>query len=362
MNALVPTPQYHAQLPAFLRDPALFASSDAAIAGIGGGAPPMVSIRASKFRLVGADGVEMMVNQLHLDVVLLDGNKNVSKMYYDSPYNAADNDAKPPTCFSDNGIAPSVEAQLPQSALCATCRWAEFGSKVTDAGKNSKACSDSKKIAIVLATDTPVVINGAAGIAKAYEQMFLLRLPTMSMKPWKIYGKSVLDRHVPLQGVVTRVTFDPQADYPALMFQATGFLTDEAVFRQLMAKKETSDVQTAIGATDQPRQAAPALAAPPAYMQTPAPAVPPAAPPPAAMPAPAPAPVAPMFVPQPAPVAEPLRRTRGRPAAATPPDALAPQPLAAVAPQAASAAPSPVIAVPQAASSDLDALLAEAMR
>ena len=41
MNALVPT--YHSQLPAFLRDPSLFAETDKAIAGIGGGMPCLSS-------------------------------------------------------------------------------------------------------------------------------------------------------------------------------------------------------------------------------------------------------------------------------------------------------------------------------
>jgi hypothetical protein len=343
---LVPTPQYHAQLPAFLRDPALFSASDAAIAGIGGGAPPMISIRASKFRLATSGGEEQMVNQLHLDVVVLAGNANVSKLYYAEAYNPADGDAKPPTCFSDNGIAPSTEAGSPQSATCAQCPHAAWGSKVTPAGSKIKACSDSKKLAVVLAADTPVVVNGAAGIAKAYEQVFLLRVPAASMLSWKTYGKSVIDRGIPLQGVLTRVTFDPQADYPALLFQPTGFVADEPTFKHLMSKKESSEVKTAIGANDQPRQAAPALAAPPSFMAAePAPVAPPPPPAPVAV---APAPVA--------PAPEAPRRPRGRPAQQDPVAAAA----APVAPVAAAPAPG-VIVAPTPASNDLDALLAKAL-
>lgn len=301
MSNIVPTQQYNSQLPEFMKNPALFASSQDAVAGIGGGSPPMVSIRQAKFRLIGADGVEQLVNQFHLDVIVLDGNPHVSKLYYAGAYDPNSTEAKPPTCWSDNGLAPSNEVASPQADLCANCQWGAWGSKVTDAGTAVKACTDSKKLAVVLAADTPTVVNGAAGVAKAYDQVYLLKVPAASMKSWKVYGKSILDRNVPLQGVVTRATFDSEANYPALLFQATGFVQNEQVFNHLMAKLGTADVKTAIGSGDQPR------AAPPAALAAPAPAF--MAPAPQAQPVPAAA--------QPAPA-----RQRGRPRA-TPPDALA---------------------------------------
>ena len=81
--------QYNPQLPAFLRVESLFADTDKAIAGIGGGMPAYISIRGAKWHLVGADGEEAQVNQLHLDVIVLGGNEHVSKSYYSGAYDPA---------------------------------------------------------------------------------------------------------------------------------------------------------------------------------------------------------------------------------------------------------------------------------
>jgi hypothetical protein len=318
----------------------------------------MISIRASKFRL-STGGEEQVVQQMHLDVIILAGNEHVSKLYYAEAYNPGDQDAKPPTCWSDNGIAPSTEAASPQSATCAVCPHAAWGSKVTPSGSKIKACSDSKKLAVVLATDTPVVVNGASATAAAYEQVFLLRVPAASMSNLRTYGKSVIDRGIPLQGVLTRASFDPQADYPALVFSPVGFVPDEATFRTLMSKAETSDVKTAIGANDKPRQAIPELPPAPTFMtQTPAPI------------APVPPPVVPLVVPPPPPAPAPqpaaeAPRRRGRPPASE--SVVQPFPTMAPAATPMTAQPAPVatapsvIVQPTAASSDLDALLAKAL-
>lgn len=382
MNALTTQPKYHPQLPAFLQNAALFESSNAAIAGISGGAPPSITVRASKWHLKFGNE-EQHVNQGHLDVIVLDGNAHVSKTYYENPYNPNE-EAPPPTCWSDNGIAPSTEAGSPQSPTCASCQWGAWGSKVTQTGSRTKACGDSKKLAVVLAADTPVVVNGAAGVAKAYEQVFLLRVPTMSMQNWKASAKSCIDKGIPVQGVIMRMTFDPEADYPLVMFSPAAFVQDEPTFLALMAKKDSSEVQTAIGANDQPRQAAPALAAPPAYM-APAAAQPEpsqtfAPPPPAPIPQPTQVPFPQPVPQQPAqaapanviPQEQPTQRRRGRPpaqeqapapvfAAVVPPQpAFAPPPAPAPL-QAAPAQQNAVIQQPTPASSDLDALLAQAL-
>lgn len=357
MNALVPQPNYHASLPAFLRDPTLFAESDKAIAGISGGQPPAISIKASKWRLVGADGEELMVNQLHLDVFVLAGNEHVSKTFYAGAYNPAVTD--PPACFSDNGIGPSLQSSTPQSVTCAACAHNAWGSKVNEqTGNRQKACGDSKKLAIVLAADTPYVSStGAAGIAPALDQVYLLRVPTMSMRNWKDYAKELIGRGVPVIGAVTRMEFDAQTAYPAILFKIVGFAS-EAQFgacKEMMVEADTLEM---IGANDRVTAQAPALPVP-AHLAAPAPVAPAPTPAPVMVP---PAPVQPA-----APVAVPMpRRQRGRPIAGPSPVMVPPAPVQTAAPLApAPVAPAPLVAAPapaiqpvQASDASLDALLA----
>lgn len=364
MNALVPV-NYHPQLPAFLQKPGLFAAADKTVAGIGGGQPPYISIKSAKWRLVSAAGEELIVNQLHLDVIVLTGNEHVSKIFYAGAYDPGAENAVPPTCLSDNGVGPSSGAQMPQSVLCAGCAQNAWGSKVTPQGTQIKACSDSKKLAVVLAADTPYLTpTNAAGVAKACDEVYLLRVPAASMRTWRDYAKDIRNRGIPIIGCHTRLTFDPQASYPALLFQAVGFVTEE-VFNECEGLVDTSEVRYAIGADDTPR--APALAAPvpvapvapPTVVPAPVAAAP-VAPAPVA-PAFAPPPVAPASVAQPAPVAAaPARRPRRSAPVAAQPAPVAPTPTPAFAP-AAPVAPAPVIQQPVAADASLDALLAQSM-
>lgn len=365
-TALTTTPKYHPQLPAFLQDPSLFDATDKAIAGIGGGQPPYISIKSAKWRLVGADGEESLVNQLHLDVIVLAGNEHVSKTYYAGAYDPSSDTPAPPTCFSDNGSAPSSQAMSPQSDLCASCKHNAWGSKVTPSGSQIKACSDSKKLAVVLAADTPIVVNGAAGVAKALDQVYLLRVPAASMRGWRDYAKDIRARGVPIIGVVSRLQFNAEASYPAVLFQAAAFVT-EAVYKASRQMLEAPEIAEAIGANDVPfAGTAPQTTAalpqtPPAHLAGTAPAVVvvPAQMPPAGLPTPTP----PAAASAETGAGTSGTRRRGRPPAAAP--AAVPAPVAPVA--AAPAAPlfpaagGPAIQPAQATSSELDALLASAM-
>ena len=356
MNALVPV-QYHAQLPAFLRKPEFFADTDKAVAGIGGGLPAHVSIKSSKLRLIDGAGQESLVNQLHLDVIVLTGNEHLSKVYYAGAFDPAD--VSPPDCWSDNGVGPSAQSASPQHAICAGCPQNAFGSRVNTAtGSNMKACADRKKLAVVLGADTPVMVNGVAGVAKAYAQVYLLNLPTMSMRPWASYAKDIKNRGVPMIGVVTRLTFDVDANYPALLYQAIGFVPSEDILDALVKLRDAPATAEAVGSNDRPLGAttaappAPALSASAGAVAAAQPLTPPAAAPspPAASSAPA------------ASATSGTPRRRGRP-----PDA---PPVAATGMPGAQAQTGgglfpgngAVIQPAAAASADLDALLAQALK
>ena len=284
--------QYQPGLPAFLQRQDLFEQSQDAISGIRRGMPPHVSLRGKQWCLIDASGNEAFVNQLTLDVVVIKANKHASRIYYAGSYNP---DGEPPDCYSDNGVGPSSMSSSPQAPACNVCPHAAYGSKINEFGNKAFACRSWKKLAIILAADTPVLINNAPSVLSAGQQVFLLKVPAMSMQSFAEQAAKVL-AVAPLIGVIFRLNFDSSATYPLLVFTPLSYVT-EALFKQadklaaLPATIETigmDDVPTTTAtATATATTTAPAqldLPLPPPYVQ---PAVPVQQPPAPAAPEPA---------------------------------------------------------------------------
>lgn len=244
--------QLPAHLQALVADPRFAAPSSALSAGISQGGWPRISIKASRFRLQSPQGEEVVVQDTFLDVVIVDANPNISKLYYKQAYDPKSDDGnfKAPDCYSDNGVAPSSKAASPQCGTCAACPHNVWGSKIAANGAQTKACSDAKKVAVLIANnpDGPV---------------FELRIPPASLKNLGAYGESLAKRSIPDYAVVTRLSFDTNSDYPKLTFTATGWSTAEHA-AALADVKDTEEVNQCTGKNDVPftGNVAPKIAAP----------------------------------------------------------------------------------------------------
>lgn len=276
-----------------------------AMQGLGTTRGPHLSIKGNRFRVVESTGVEYMVPTLHFDVVIVDANEKMSKVFFEGAYDPSGNTDAPPTCWSDNGLGPSVQSNVPQSPTCAVCpnnMWGSDQSKLT--GRGTKACTDRKKLAVIIPGDTRVM---------PYE----FQVPPGSLKSLREYTnyltqQRVGDRSLDVNDVITRLEFVDNA-VGVLKFSAVGWADEFAVqmTEHLYVNKLTD---TTVGRGDVSRD-------PAAFAQLAAPATAPAAvlPPPAAYAAAAPA--APAFLPPPAapaaaqPVAPPAAPPRGRPRA-----------------------------------------------
>lgn len=218
MNAVV---QYDPNVPAIFRSEKFLAMNNKLAAGLSTGAPPRVSFKASRYRLVAADGTETLVNEngsngTTMDVIVLDANPAISKFYYDKKYdpNAQGDDAAP-ACFSEDGVAPSSRALRPQSRSCATCPMNAWGSKISESsGKKIKACSDVKKLAVIPTAN----LGGDA---------YMLGIPGASLKTWGAFVKSCAGRNVPVNAMVIRLGFNPQVSYPELTFTPTAWVSND---------------------------------------------------------------------------------------------------------------------------------------
>ena len=186
----------------------------------------ILSIRGSKFR-VKKGGEERPVLGPNgdpvgsLEVVLLKANKGVSKVYYVGTFEEGSHEA--PDCSSINGVTPDANVPNPQAASCAGCPQNAWGSRMTDSGKKAKACSDSRRVAVVPANDIPNDIDEGA---------LLLRIPPASLQDLVRYGRLMQQKGFAYNAIATRLGFDLETAYPKLTFKPIRAL-DEAERQQV---------------------------------------------------------------------------------------------------------------------------------
>lgn len=195
-------------------------ANDDLSAGVTGGFSVM-SYRGSKWR-VKHDGEETLLvdkageTMPSIRVVVLKANKNISKNYYADGYVEGSNDS--PTCWSVDGIKPDPGVERPVAPLCASCPKNQFGSRITDTGSKAKACGDLRRLAVVPEGDYANAVYGGP---------MLLRVPAASLSELAHFGKAMKAKGWPYNTIVTRISFDPDAAYPKLKFNAWRPLTEE---------------------------------------------------------------------------------------------------------------------------------------
>jgi len=190
------------QLSSIFSRPSVRLISEAAIADLGPGMHPRISIKGTRFTLIDAGGVKFPWPNLTLLVVIVGANPHKSKVYYEGAFDP--DAAVPPTCFSDNGVAASINATRKMARSCAECELGAWGSDTSAlTGKGTKACHDKKKLAVVVIGDT-------TGLT--YE----LQIPPASLKNLNKYASFVASHTCPdgsrkadLSDMVTGLAFMP---------------------------------------------------------------------------------------------------------------------------------------------------------
>jgi hypothetical protein len=242
-----------------------------------------------------------------LEVVVLKVSPHKSKIFYKGGFQEGGKEA--PDCFSTTGIAPDPGSRDRQATHCLQCPHNQWGSRVTESGKQGKACADAKRIAITPLNDLHNEMFGGP---------MLLRVPAASMNELKTYSLQLGQKGYAPAMVATKLRFDINEAYPKILFSAIRKLTPEevATVKELRADERVERIiAEAVEVTSEENggddmtaalDAAPAPAALPAKVTAPAPKPAPKPAAPAAKPAPkvaaAPAPKpAPAPAPKPAP-------------------------------------------------------------
>lgn len=223
-------------LPAYLTTETKVANELGAV----GGGFDVISIKGKVFA-VKSDGESKPIMKdgqpaPFIDVVLVKVwpiGKDHSKVYYAKQY-VEGSDAKP-DCYSNDGVAPGVNATTPQSTNCATCKHNQWGSRITDDGRKAKSCQDSKRLAVAAPgrLDTPM----------------LIRVPATSLNALATYGQTIANRRAKYYGVLTRIGFDYTKAYPALTFTPIGFLDQNSV-AEIEVLRESPQVSDICGQTE----------------------------------------------------------------------------------------------------------------
>jgi hypothetical protein len=189
-----------------------------------------------------------------VEVVILRASGHVSKIWYEHGY--VEGSTAAPDCFSANGVTPDAGSKKRQAATCAACPMNAWGSRITPAGKQGKACSDSKRLAVVPLGDLK---NEAMGGA------MLLRVPAASLRELAQFGEKMQALGYPYYAIGTRIAFDPQEAYPKFLFSAIRPLTD-AEADAVLAMRDQQQITTLLAegsenTASQPPQAAQVAAA-----------------------------------------------------------------------------------------------------
>lgn len=236
-----------------LADAAKQSLADAASMAAASNSVPRISLKGREFHLM-ESGDEVAKFRDYLDVIVIGVEPEGSRMiksWYEGGYQVGSKE--PPTCASDDGIAPSPWVQKPQSQTCQTCPKNAFGSAKGPSGKPTKACRDSKRAWVKLAPGNLAV--GPIGTPpKAYEvgafkdrTLYGLNITVASLKNWSEHGKQLLGLGQGPAVCVTRLVMQ-EGDYPWMDFKIQAWLDAETVPLSLeMAQKRPWKLLTNAG-------------------------------------------------------------------------------------------------------------------
>lgn len=218
------------KLPAHLKNKAVSENAFGAAVSLGGF--PVISIKGKVFHIQRGDERELVAHPddadepaRSIEVVIVGINNAKSKVFYDKGYVEGSTDA--PTCYSNDGVAPAMDAEDKQAKKCATCPHNQWGSRITESGGKGKLCQDSMRLAVCPAGQL--------------NDPMLLRVPATSLKTLGNYGTTLAKRAVAPEYVITKVGFDFDVSHPALTFKATKFVDEDQLAEIEDCKKDEAE-------------------------------------------------------------------------------------------------------------------------
>lgn len=177
-------------------------------------AVPQILLEGSTIRIKDGDAGTLL-KDTQLDVVIVGVNPRMSRAWY-ADQRPAGTYTDTPDCYSLDGVHPHPVSKATQNGFCATCPHNVYGSKITPTGQKIKACHGILRLALVTADDPTGPV-------------YLLQLTsTLTLVAWGNYQRELVMRGIPPECVKTRLSLDPTASFPQLLFRFGGFLGEAA--------------------------------------------------------------------------------------------------------------------------------------
>jgi hypothetical protein len=208
------------EVPEYLRsgpgaDAAKKALADAASMAASSNSVPRISLRGREFRVI-ENGEEIKKYRDEMQFVIVGVEPDAGfmiKTFYSKGYQSGAKE--PPSCSSEDGIAPAPWVQEKQAPTCRQCPKNVFGSAISPSGKQTKACRDSKRAWIVLADDPRPVHE---------RTLYGLNVTVASLKAFSDHGRKLHAAGVAPFMAITRAKM-MDAEFPQLDFELAGWVS-----------------------------------------------------------------------------------------------------------------------------------------
>lgn len=186
------------------------------LAGAGRSTNRRITVKNGVFRKL-VNGEEVGKLKGELNVIIVNALPAVSRQFYAAEY---DPNGTPtlPDCWSNLGDKPEANAANPQASNCQSCPQNIAGS----GGGTRRACAYQRRIAVVLENDP----NG---------EVYQMNLSSTSIfgkgegniHPFESYTRFLAANNESIDGIVTTISNDEDADNTKLLFSPVRHLTDE---------------------------------------------------------------------------------------------------------------------------------------
>jgi hypothetical protein len=206
-----------------------------------GASVPRISLKGSRFsQVVGGNTVNVSMTGT-LDVIVVGATAGVSRLFYSGAYDPSSQTNEAPDCYSVDGVTPSINAKARQAASCASCYQNQKGSRIVGTTM-SRACSFTKRLAVLVVGDPD---NSVYQLDLKSLSIFGNGQPQQNLFTLSEYVKMLQSRHVAVENVITRLSFDLQSSVPKLYFSPVGYI-DEGVHAMVQGIVGTQAVTDAL--------------------------------------------------------------------------------------------------------------------
>lgn len=193
-----------------------------------------ISLVNNKFRMV-VNGKEIMkTDQPYLDVIIVNANPDVNRIFYSETYDPKAMKRTPPQCWSHDSRVPADDVINKQSETCEACPQNIKGS----GPGTTKACRFHRYIAVVLASDPKGDIYRVKLSATS-----VFGSGTDTRRPFNEYREYLVANGEALGTVVSRMIAGE--DTSNIGFRAVGRLTDEQL-AYLKTRSQSEEAKRAI--------------------------------------------------------------------------------------------------------------------